>query len=90
MNESALKKLQTNIVDTLTYTTTRRSADLTFAVAAHGTEVDPDIAIFKNRVLGMRRARVICEENRKMVDQIMKRVFGAKGARHLRVQQSKR
>ena len=64
VNESALKKLQTKIVDTLTFTTTRRSADLTFAVAARGMEVDPDIAIFKNRVLGMRRARVVCEENK--------------------------
>jgi hypothetical protein len=78
VNESALKQLQTRIVDTLTFTTTRRSADLTFATAANGKEVDPDVAIFKNRVLGMRRARVICEENRKMIDQIMETYLEAK------------
>ena len=72
VNESVLNKLQTKIVDTLTFTTTRRSADLTFAVAADGNELDPDIEIFKKRVLGMRRARVVCEENKKMIDQIMK------------------
>ena len=52
VNESALKKLQTNIVDTLTFTTSRRSVDLTFAAAAQGKEVDPDIEIFTCRVLG--------------------------------------
>ena len=72
VNESALTKLQTRIVDTLTFTTTMRSPDLTFAVAANGIEVGPDIAIFKNRVLGMRRARVVCEENKKRIDPIMK------------------
>ena len=55
VNEGALKRSQTVIVDTLTFTTTRRSVDLTFAVAPHGIELDPDVAIFKNRVLG-------CEE----------------------------
>ena len=65
-------------VDTLTYTTTRRSADLTFAVAANGSEVDPDIAIFKNRVLGMRRARVVCKENKSMIDRIMERYLEMK------------
>ena len=56
VNEGVLKKLQTAIVDTLTLTTTRRSADLTLTVASHGTEVDPDVNIFRNRVLGTRRA----------------------------------
>ena len=54
MNASALKKLQTRIVDTLTFTTTRRSVDRIFAAASHGTDVDLDVVIFKNRVLRVR------------------------------------
>ena len=50
-NEGALTRLQSAIVDTLTITTTRRSVDLTFAVASQGTDVDPDVVIFKHRVL---------------------------------------
>ena len=57
VNESALKKLQTRIVDTLTFTTSRRPVDLTFATASHGKEVGPDVASFTNRVLGLRRAK---------------------------------
>ena len=71
VNEGAFKRLQTAIVDTLTFTTPRMSVDLTFAVASHGTDVDPDVAISKNRVLGLRRARITVEANAKIVDEIM-------------------
>ena len=71
VNEGAFKRMQTAIVDTLTLTTSRRSVDLTFAVASHGTDVDPDVAIFKNRVLGVRRARITVEANANIVDEIM-------------------
>ena len=71
VNERALRKLQTTIVDTLTYNTSRRSVDLTFAAASHGNEVDPDVAIFKNRVLGLRRAKAMGGENERIIESIM-------------------
>ena len=71
MNERGFKQFQTRIVDTLTSTTARNSVDLTFAAASYGTDVDPDVAIFMNRVLGLRRARVIGNDNKEMVDEIM-------------------
>ena len=40
-------------------------------MAAHGTEVDPDVNIFKNRVLGIRRAKAIGAENEKLIEEIM-------------------
>ena len=73
INEAALKTLQTRIVDTLTFTTTRRAVDLTLAVASHGTDGDPDGTIFKNRVVSCRRAQVISKENESMMEEIVER-----------------
>ena len=71
VNEGALNKLQAAIVDTITFTTGRRSSDLTLSVATNGVEVDPDVIIFKNRVLGMRRAKALGKENEELIENIM-------------------
>ena len=63
--------MQTGIVDTLTYNTSRRSAGLRFAAASHGAEVDPDVEVFKRRVLAIRRARVVGRDNKRLVDEIL-------------------
>ena len=72
INEVALKGLQTAIVDTVTLITKGRSAGLTFAVASHGPDVDPETEIFKTRVLGIRRARAAVKANEELIDDILK------------------
>ena len=71
INEGTLKTLQVAIVDTITFTTERRSADLTLSVATNEVEVDPDVIIFQNRVLGMRRAKALGRENEGLIESIM-------------------
>ena len=56
VNEAALRGLRTSIVDTLAYTTKRRSPDLTFACCSRGRDADPDSEIVVKRTLALRRS----------------------------------
>ena len=60
VNESALESLRSSYVDLLTVASIRRSVDLTFPVASHGDDVDPDVDIPYRRAVAFRRG-----ENRK-------------------------
>ena len=55
VNETALRVLRSSFVRCMTYTTARRSADLVFAVASEGTDLDPDVSIFVRRIAALRR-----------------------------------
>ena len=54
-NEVSLRTLRTSISRTIAYTTAQRSADLTFAVASHGPDLDPDTHICTRRAVAFRR-----------------------------------
>ena len=54
-NEYSLRTPRTSISKTIAYTTSQRSADLTFAVASYGPDLDPDIHIFSRRAVAFRR-----------------------------------
>ena len=45
VNEGALSELRAELANTLTYTTTRRAADLVFAMASGKSDLDPDVEI---------------------------------------------
>ena len=55
VNETALRVLRSSFLRCMTYTTVRRSADLVFAMASEGSDLDPDINIFVRRVAAARR-----------------------------------
>ena len=55
-NESEAAAFRGAIADLLTYNATRRSVDLTFAIASHGSDLDPDIEIASRRVMRFRRS----------------------------------
>ena len=46
VNETAIQKLRSSIVNALTFVTSRRSCDLTFTVASGKTDLDPDIEVY--------------------------------------------
>ena len=54
-NETALRTFRTSITKALAYTTKQRSADLTFATASYGPDLDPDTHIFSRRCVAFRR-----------------------------------
>lgn len=55
VNETALRVLRSSFVRCMTYTTVRRSADLVFAMASEGSDLDPDINVFVRSVAVARR-----------------------------------
>ena len=77
INESALRTFRTAITKTLTYTTDQRSADLTFATASHGPDLDPEVAIAMRRAVAVRRYISKSEANERMARKIIKN-YGAK------------
>ena len=54
-NEVGLRALRTSNNNALAYTADQRSADLTFAVASYGPDLDPDTHIFSRRAVAFRR-----------------------------------
>ena len=54
VNETALRVLRSSFVRCMTYTTVRRSANLVFAMAPEGSDLDPDINIFVRRAAAAR------------------------------------
>ena len=72
-NERALRTLRTSIAKCLTFTTSQRSADLTFATASAGPDLDPDVSIFSRRAVAFRRFMSRGEGNVRMMEAILQR-----------------
>ena len=68
VNETALRGLRREVADAISYTTARRSADLTFSVASYGTDLDPDVHIYIRRAQAYRRAYTANENNEKLIN----------------------
>ena len=62
VNEGAMRTLRSAFASCLTYTTTRRSLDLTFAAGSIGPDVDPDIEVVSRRLAAVRRSMAKSEE----------------------------
>ena len=71
INETAMRSLRTAIVNCITFVTSRRSIDLTFAMASIGTDVDPDVVVVCRRTTALRRALTINVENASMIEDII-------------------
>lgn len=69
-NEVSLRTLATSISKTIAYTTSQRSADLTFAVASYGPDLDPDIHILSRGATAFRRYVTRNEENASKMKEI--------------------
>ena len=57
----------------MTYSTTRRSTDLTFAMCSKGNDIDPDMEVVRSRIFGFRRAMIIHEGAEQMIQYIFNR-----------------
>ena len=55
INETATRQLRTAIANCITFVTSRRSTDLTFAMASRGADVDPDVEAITRRMTMIRR-----------------------------------
>ena len=55
VNETALTVLRSSFVKRITFTPSRRSADIVLSVASEGTDLDPDVNIIVRRVAAFRR-----------------------------------
>ena len=69
-NEVSLRTLRTSISKTIAYTTSQGSADLTFAVASYGPDLDPDIHLFSRRAIAFWRYAARNEEHAKKMKEI--------------------
>ena len=74
INESAMQKNRTAIVNTLTYATTKRATDLKFAVASGKTDVDPDVEVYTRRATMYRRMVGANDDNKKWLKKFMKHI----------------
>lgn len=71
VNESAMGTFRSEVVHAATYTTNRRSTDLTFAVTSNGSGMDPEVEVYVRRVNGFRRALVTDSGNKEMIEEIL-------------------
>ena len=62
--------MRSSIASCLTFTTVRRSADLTFAIGSRGRDVDPDVEIVCRRAIALRRSMAKDEKNKKMIQEL--------------------
>ena len=65
-----MQKIDAATANCMTYSTTRRSTDLTFAMCSIGNDIDPDVEVVRRRMLGSRRAMVIHEGVEQMIKDI--------------------
>ena len=72
INETAMRGFRAATATCLTYNTSRRSTDLTFAMCSRGGDLDPDIEVVRRRVAGFRRAMVVQDKAENMVKDIIK------------------
>ena len=77
VNETALRVRRSSSVRYMTYTTVRRSADLVFAMASEGSDLDPDINIFVRRVAAARRYLTKNPANQALMEEIA-RIYAAR------------
>ena len=56
INETAMRTWRATTATALTFTTTRRSVDLTYAVASGKTDLDPEVNVYVRRAVAARRA----------------------------------
>ena len=73
INETAMRGFRAATATSMTYSTTRRSSGLTFAMCSRGSDIDPDIEVVRRRVVGFRRAMVIHEEAATMIKGLFKK-----------------
>ena len=78
-NEVSFRTLRTSISKTIAYTTSQRSADLTFAVASYGPDLDPDVHIFSRRAVVFRRYITRNEEHAKNMKETFEAYARKKG-----------
>ena len=71
INESAMRTFRSEVVNAATYTTKRRSTDLTFAVASNGNDIDPEVEVYVRRIIGLRRALVLDSGDKDMIEEIL-------------------
>lgn len=70
ISEIAMRGFRTATANAMTYSTSRRSTDLTFAMCSRGGDVGPDIEVARRRAVDFRRAMVVHEEAEDMVKDI--------------------
>ena len=63
-----MRTFRSGVVNAATYTTKRRSTDLTFAVASNGSDIDPEVEVYVRRVNGLGRAVVTDIGNKEIIE----------------------
>lgn len=66
-----MKSLRSAFADGIAYKTSRRSIDLVFSMASHGTDIDPDIEVVTKRCVAFRRLHENNGELAKLSKEIM-------------------
>ena len=82
VNDAALRTWRAEVANAATFVTTRRSADLTFATASHGADIDPEVHVYTKRAMGMRRAYHVSGANRKLIEGNFQNVPRSRRTRH--------
>ena len=70
VNEAVLTRFRGAIANVDTFTTSRRSVDMTYAVTADKGDLDPDVEICTRRVTALRRCYHRYEEEAEMIQEI--------------------
>ena len=70
INESAMQASRAATANCMTYSSMRRSTDLTFAMCSRGNDVDPDMEVVRRRILCFRRAMILHEGAEQMIQDI--------------------
>ena len=70
INETAMRMLRTATANCITFVTTRRSIDLTFAMLSRGADLDPDVEATTRRMIMLRRMMVNDQKTAKMMRDI--------------------
>ena len=78
VNETALRVLRSSFVRCMTYTTVRRSADLVFAMASEGSDLDLDKNMFVKTVVAARRYLAKNPRGQQMVEEVAG-IYAARG-----------
>ena len=82
VNESELATLRSSIADLLTFSTTRRSVDLTYAMASYGKDVDPDVEIASRRAMTFRRMMHKQNDTSRKMKKVIAMYLEEGGSRH--------
>ena len=66
-----MRHWRTVTANALSYVLKRRSTDLTFAAASHGTDADPEVQLYVRRAVAFRRAHYTIDSNAKLIKDIL-------------------